>query len=143
MKNNHTDLNKRKTKAYLYLKEFFGFCKTFRKVPKMLGFHLMLKTADLQDIIYTSMGHDVNLTINNLYHYIPNLIPCVETQLTSNEATQKNYKTSFDELYTEKRLLSDLLTHHDIGSAQQVKSPNYLISAHQACLRTTTPDKQK
>ena len=42
---------------------------------------MMLKTNNLEDIIYTSMGDDINVTINNLYLFIPNLIPSVETQL--------------------------------------------------------------
>ena len=86
--NNHTDANKSKTKGQFYLEDIFGFCKSFTKVTKNLGFHLALKTADLQDIIYTSMTDDVTVTINNLYLFIPNLIPSVETPLMFNEATQ-------------------------------------------------------
>ena len=54
----------------------------------------MLKTADLQDVIYASMADDINVIINNLYLFIPNLIPSVETQVIINEATQNNYKIS-------------------------------------------------
>ena len=100
----------------------------------------MFITADLQDIIYTSMADDTNVTIKSLYLYIPNLIPSVETQLKFNEVTQNIYKVSFDEWYTERRLISHLSVQHDIGSTQQ-KNPKYLISAHQTRLRTTTPDK--
>ena len=82
--NNHIDANKGKIKGYLYLEDIFGFCKTFKKVTRNLGFHLSFKTNDLQDIIYTSMTDDINVTINNLYLYIPNLIPSVETQLMFN-----------------------------------------------------------
>ena len=64
---NHTDANKDKSRAYLYLDHTFGLCKTFKKVTKNLGFHLMFKTNDLQDIIYTSMDDDINETINKLY----------------------------------------------------------------------------
>ena len=46
----------------------------------------MLETNDLQDIIYTSMDDGINVTINNLYLFLPNLIPSVETQLMFNEA---------------------------------------------------------
>ena len=120
---NHIDANKGKIKRYLYLEDIFGFCKTFKKVTKNLGFHLMLNTNDLQDIKYTSMADDVKVTINNLYLFVPNLIPSVETQLMFNEATQDNYKISFDEYYTERRLISDLLVQYDIGSAQQANSP--------------------
>ena len=48
---NHTDAKKGKIEGYLYLEGIFGVRKTFKKVTKNLGFHLMLKTNDLQDII--------------------------------------------------------------------------------------------
>ena len=89
---NHTEANRGKIKGYLYLEDIFGFCKTFKKVTKNLGFHISFKTNDLQENIYTSMTDDIDVTINNLYLYIPNLIPSVETQLMFNEATQNNYK---------------------------------------------------
>ena len=139
--NNHADENKGK-KRYLYLEDISGFCESFRKVTKKLGFHLMLKTADLHDFIYTSMGDDINVTNKRMYLYITNLIPSVETQLMFNEATQIKYKISFEEWCTERGLISDFLVEHDIGSAQQVHSPKYLIIAHQTSLRTTTPDKK-
>ena len=70
--NNHTDPNKGKIKGYLYLEDIFRFCKTFKKVTKNLGFHIMFKTNDLQNIIYSSMADDIKVTINNLYLYVPN-----------------------------------------------------------------------
>ena len=129
--NNHTDVNKGKIKGYLYLEGIFGFCKTFKKVTKNLGFHLSFKTNDLQDIIYTSMTDDINVTFNNLYLYVPNLIPSVETQVMFNEGTQNNYKMTYDEWFTERRIISDTITQLDIGSSQNVQSPKYLIGAHQ------------
>ena len=66
---NHTDPNKGKTRRYLYLEDIFGFCKSFEKVTKNLGFQLMLKTNNLQDIIYTSLADDINVTISCLYLY--------------------------------------------------------------------------
>ena len=95
--NNHTDPNKGKIKGYLYLEEFFGFCKISKKVTENLGFHVMFETNDLQDVIYTSMDDDKNVTINSLYLYIPNLTTSVETQLIFNEATQNIYTISFNE----------------------------------------------
>ena len=88
------------------------------------------------------MTEDINVTINSLYLYIPNLIPSVETQLLLNEATQITYKISFDEWYTERRIISHLLAQHDIVSAQNVKAPKYMICTHQTNIRTTTPDKK-
>ena len=139
---NHTDPNKGKRGGYLYLEGIFGFCKTFKKVTKRLGFHLLLKTNDLQDILYTSMADDKNVTTDSLYLYIPNLIPSVESQLMFTEATQNNYKISFDQWYTERRLICDLLVQHDIGSSQQVNSCKYLFKARQTSLKTTIPDKK-
>ena len=101
----------------------------------------MLKTASLQDSIYTSMTDDINATINNLYLYIPKLIPSVETHIIFKEATQNNYKISFDEWYTERRLKSDLLVQQKMGSAQQVNSLKSLISIDQTRLRINTLNK--
>ena len=44
--NNHTDASKGKIKGYLHLEDIFEFCRTFKKVTKKLGCHLMLKTND-------------------------------------------------------------------------------------------------
>ena len=140
---NHIDANKGKIEGYFYLEDLFGFCKTFKKVTKNLGFHLMLKTNDLQDIIYTSVTDDINVTINNFYLFVPNLIPSAESQLMFNEATQNNYKISSDEYYTERRVIKDMIVQHDIGSAQQVNAPKYLICAHQTKERNSGANKNK
>ena len=140
--NNHTDAKKGKIKRYLYLEHIFGFCKTFKKVTKNIGFHLMFETNDLQNIIYSSMAEDINVTINNLYLYVPNLIPSVETQVMFNEATQNNYKISYDEYFTQRRVISDMITQMEIGSSQQINSPKYLIGAHQTRARADTANKE-
>ena len=138
---NHTDANKCNIKGCLYLEDFFGFCKTFKKVTKNSGFHLTFKTNDLQNIIYSYMADNINVTINNLYLYVTNPIPSVETQVMFNEATQKNYKISFDEWYTERRIISDAITQLDIGTSQHVNSPKYLIGVHQTRIRADTANK--
>ena len=56
------------------------------------------------------MADDKIVTIVNLYLYVPNLLPSVETQLMFNRVTQNNCKFSFDESYTERRVTSDLIT---------------------------------
>ena len=87
------------------------------------------------------MADDINLTIFNLYLYVPNLIPSVETQVMFNEATQNNYKISYDDYFIEKRVISDMITQLDIGSSQKVQSPIYLIGAHQTRTRADTANK--
>ena len=126
----------------MFLEDGFGFCKSFKKVTKNLAFYLIFKTANLQKILFTSKGDNINVTTNSLHLYITNLKPSFEIQLKFIEATQKNYKLSFDGWYTESRLISDLLVQHDTGSAQQVKSPKYLTVAHQARIRSDTPNKK-
>ena len=51
------------------------------------------------------MGDDKNVTIKNLYLFIS-----VETQLMFNQATQNNYKISFNEYFTERRVKSDFFS---------------------------------
>ena len=139
---NHIDPNKGEFKRYLFLEDVFGFCKTFKKLTKNLGFHVTFKTNDWHEVIYTSMDDDINVTINSLYLQRPNLTPSVENQLMFNEATHNIYKISFDEWYTERRVISDTFFQLHIGSAQQVNSPEYLICAHQTKDRTNAPNKK-
>ena len=102
----------------------------------------MLRANGLQDIVYTSKADDVKVTINQLYLIVPNLLPSVETQFMFNEATQIITKLSYDEYYTERRVISDMIVQHDIRSAKQVNSLKYLISAHQTKDRTSAPDNK-
>ena len=67
LKHNHIDANKGKIRGYLYLEGILGFCKLFKRATKNLGFPLMFKTTNLQDIRYTPMGDDINVTIKSLY----------------------------------------------------------------------------
>ena len=128
-------------KGYLYLEDIFGFYKIFKKVTKNFGFHLKFKTNDLQNIIYSYMADDINVTFNNLYLYVPNLIPTVETQVMFNEAAQNKYKISFDEWYPERRIISDTITQLDIGTSQDVNSPKFLFGAHQTRTRADAANK--
>ena len=139
--NNHDLAKKDKFKGQLPLEHIFGFCKSFKKITKNLGFHIELRTADLQDIIFTSIGDNINATINSLYLYVPILIPNTETQLMFIESIQNNYRIFFDDWFTERRVVSDMITQIDKGSAQSVNSPKYLITAHQTAARLNAPDK--
>ena len=87
------------------------------------------------------MADDINVTTNSLYLYVPNLEPNVVNQVMFNEATQNNFKITFDEWYTERRIISDTITQLDNGSSQHVNSPKYLIGAHQTRTRADTANK--
>ena len=96
---------------------------------------------DLQDIIFTTIADDINVTINSLYLYVPQLIPSTSTQLMFNEAIMNNYTITFDSWYTERKISNDgRELQVDIASAQGINSPKYLISAFQTNARTT-PNK--
>ena len=77
-----------------------------------------------------------------MYLYLPNLIPNIEIQVVFNEATQNTYKISFEEWYTERRVISDTITQLDIGTSQHVNSPKYLFGAHQTRTRAYTANKK-
>ena len=140
--NNHAvDANKGRIKGQLALEHIFGFCKTFKKITKNLGFHLIFKMNDLQDIIFTTIANDIIVTINILYLYVPQLIPNTQTQLMFNESIMNNYTITFDSWYTERKISNDgRELQVDIGSAQNINSLKYLISAFQTNARTT-PNK--
>ena len=87
------------------------------------------------------MADDINVTFINLCLYVSNLIPNVETQVMFDESTQNNYKISFDEWFTERRIISDQITQLDIGTSQQVSGPKYLIGAHETRTRADTVNK--
>ena len=113
--NHDNDADRGKIKAQLPLEHIFEFCKSFKKVTKNLGFEITFKTANLQNIIYTSIaaGTQINATINSLYLYVPFLIPSTETQLMFNEYIQNNYRIFFDEWYTERRIATDQIYQVD------------------------------
>ena len=137
--NNHdVAANKGNIRGQLSLEHIFGFCKTFKKITKNLGFHLKFKMNDLQDIVFTTIADDINVTINSLYLYVPKLIPSTTTQVMFNESIMNNYTITFDSWYTERKISnSGRELQVDISSAQHINSPKYLISAFQTNAGTT------
>ena len=137
--NNHAqEANKGKIKGQLALEHIFGFCETLKKITKTHGFHLTLKMNGLQDIIYTTIADDINVTIISLYLCVPQLIPDSQTQLMFNEAIMNNYTITFDSRYTERKFSNNGRgLQVDIGSAQNINSPKCLITAFQTIARTT------
>ena len=140
--NNHAvEANKGRIKGHLALEHIFGFCKTFKKITKNLGFHLKVKMNDLQDIVFTTIANDIFVTINSLYLYVPQLIPSTSTQVMFNEAIMNIYTITFDSWYSERKISNDgRQLQVDIASAQGINSTKYLISAFQTLARTT-PNK--
>ena len=137
---NHIDVNIYKGK--LELEHIFGFCKTFKKITKNSGFHITFKTASLQDIIFTTVATDINVTINNLYLYVPFLIPNTQTQVMFIESIMNNYTITFDSWYTERKISNDgRELQVDVGSAQHINSPKCLIGVFQTQNRRGVPNR--
>ena len=141
--NNHTvAANRGKIKGQLLLEDLFGFFKTFKKITKNLGFHITFKTNGLQNILYTELPVDINVTIISLYLFVPILTPNSETQVLFNESIKNNYTLTFDSWYTERRIVTEGGEFQvDIASSQSTNSPKYLIAAHQTEDRVATANK--
>ena len=140
--NNHIEANRGKIKEQLLLEDIFGFCKTFKKINKNLRFHITLKTNNLQDIIFTTLANEINVTINSLYLFVPIITPNSETQVIFNESITNNFTITFDSWYTERKIVTDGAEFQvDIASSQSTNSPNFLIAAHQTEARVGTVNK--
>ena len=143
--NNHIEENRGRIKGQLPLEDIFAICKTFKKKTKKLGFHITLKTNNLQNIIYTTIADatQINVTINSLCLFAPILTPNSETQVMFNESIKNNYTLTFDSWYTERKIVTDGGEFRvDIPSSQSANSPKYLIAAHQTVDRVGTSNKR-
>ena len=142
--NSHIGANKGKYKGKLELELIFRFSKTCKKITKNIGFHQTFKTVNLQDKLFTTIATDINVTISNLLLYVPTLIPNTETQYMFNESIMKNCTITFDYWYAERKTSNvGRELQVDIGSAQQINSPKYLIRVFQTQNRIGVPNKEK
>ena len=137
---NHIEANRGILGGYLPLEYIFGFCRSFKKITKGLGFELDLRTSNRkQDILYRTLGdNDVNVTINSINLFIPQIIPSPETQVYFNEAISKTFTLSYESWTTDRKPVDTARKFQvDISSASNINSPLYLIAAHQ---KTQRPD---
>ena len=71
--------NKGEIKGQLPHEHVLRFCKTFKKLTKQLEFHSTFKTANSQDIIYTTLAYYIKVFFNNLFLFLPILNPDAHT----------------------------------------------------------------
>ena len=78
-----------------------------------------------QDILYSTLGHnDVNVTINNISLFIPQLIFSPETQVYFNEAISKTFSLFYESWTTDRKLVNAAKEFQiDISSASNINSP--------------------
>ena len=116
--------------------------QNFQKSNENLGFHISFKTADLQDILFTTIGTNINVEINSLYLFVPTFIPSPEIQVMFNDSIKNSFNISFDSWTTDRKIVNtDLEYQLDIGSSANINSPKYLIVAHQTAARSGASNK--
>ena len=140
--NNH-DLpaNKGKLKGVLLIEHIFGFFKTFKKDTKQLGFYLTLKTTDLQDIIYTSLGDYNKVKFYKLFSFVPVFIPDAQTQIMFKDSIKNSFTISFDSGTSDRKTVDTQLDYQvDISSAQNINSPKDRIAINRTAARIGVPN---
>ena len=58
-------VNESKIKGQLPWEILFGFCRTYKKISEQLGFHLILKTVEQQDINYKAVDEDIKVSFGS------------------------------------------------------------------------------
>ena len=137
---NHTEAIRGIIRGNLPVEYIFGFARSFKKITKVLGFELDLRTSKRKrDILYTTLDdNDVNVTINSISLFVPQKIPSPETQVIFNEAIPKTFTLSYESWTTDRKPVDTGREFQiDISSASNISSPLYLIAAHQ---KTQRPD---
>ena len=101
-----------------------------------------MKTVDLQDIIYTTLGDDIKVNFNKVFLFVPIFIPDAQTQTMFNDSIRDSFTLSFDHSTSDRETVdTQLECQVDIGSAQNINSPKYLIAVHQTADRIEVPNK--
>ena len=103
--NNHTEASRGLIRGQLPLEYIFGFCRSFKEITKGLGFELDLRTSNRKcEILYSTLGdHAVNVTINSISLFIPQIIPSPETRVNFNEAFSKTFTLSYESWTTDRK----------------------------------------
>ena len=132
--NTHTDANKGVIRGHLPLEYIFGFCKLSKNITEGFGFELVLRATNRKrDILYTTSGdEDVNVTVNNISLFIPQIIPSPEPQVYFNEPISESFTLSYESWTTDRKPIDAAKEFQiDFSSASNSNSPIHLIAAHQ------------
>ena len=115
------------------------FVKHLKKIIKQIGFHVTFKTAYLQYFVYTSLGDNIKVNSDKLFLHSPIFFSDTQTQIMFNDCNEKSFTSSFDPWSTVRKTVDTQLGYQiDIGSAQNIRSPKYLIVALQTAVTIGT-----
>ena len=105
-------------------------------------FPQIFKTAVIQNVIYTTLGNDITVTVDNVFLYVPAFFPDTATQRKINDSIFISFNISFDTWFTDRRVVdTGLECQLDIGSPQGVNSHKQLTALHQTAARMEVPKK--
>ena len=111
------------------------------KITKQLGFHLTFETADPQDIFYTNLGDDIKVNFDELFLYLPIFFPDA-FKLDFKDSCKNSFTLSFDSWSADRKTVDTQLENQvDVGSAQNINSPKYLIVDHQTASTIGVPKR--
>ena len=101
-----------------------------------------MKTTDIQHVISTALGDDIRVNFDKLFLFVPIFIPDAQTQKMFNDSIRNSFTLSFDSWTSDRNTVDTQLGHQvDIGSAQNINSPKYLLAVHQTAVRIGVPNK--
>ena len=73
--NNHDVADNEGRKKQLPLEHFLDSTELLKKITEQLGLYITFETADLLDILYTTIGNNIEVNLNKSLLYIPIFIP--------------------------------------------------------------------
>ena len=101
-----------------------------------------MKTADLQDNIYTTLGDNITVNFDKLFLFVPITIPDAQTQIMFKDSSKDRFALSFDSSSTDRKTLDTQLEYQaKISSAQKITIPRYVIVARQTATSIGVPNK--
>ena len=123
---------------HIFLSNIVSVFVQHLKLIKVMGFEFQLKTSnEKQNIVHTILGgNDVNVTVNKLYLYIPNLVSSPEQKQVFIESFRKSFIISFASRVTDRKpSFTDIEYQLDVGSASNIKVISFFLAIHQKIQR--------
>ena len=99
-----SNVKKRTKSGQLASEHIFGFCKTFQKNTKGLGFQITLKTRSLQDKVHTTLSNNKTVNVDNINLFVPLFLPDDETQSSFTDSIKSSFTLSLDEWVFDRRV---------------------------------------
>ena len=101
-----------------------------------------MKTADLQDNIYTTLGDNNTVNFDNLFLVVPITNPDAQKQIMFKDSSKDRFALSFNSSSNNRKTIDTQLENQaKICIAQNITIPRYLTVAHQTATSIGVPNK--